>query len=227
MFEMNSGTTAERRQHRHDQHARQKLREGGRGVAERLGCVLAKLALGRDQKQHVEVTRDIALKFNHVFGETFRIPEPSILSHVAVVPGLDGQKMSKSYGNTLEIFGDPRETRARVMRIVTDSRGLEEPKDPASCNVFALWRLFAGDDEIAGMEARYRAGGLGYGTVKKELWERMQAYFEPMRRRREALAADPGAVEAVLRRGAERARAVARETLRRARAAVGLEPAGA
>lgn len=183
--------------------------------------------VGRDQKQHVEVTRDIALKFNHVFGETFRIPEPSILSHVAVVPGLDGQKMSKSYGNTLEIFGDPRETRARVMRIVTDSRGLEEPKDPASCNVFALWRLFAGDDEIAGMEARYRAGGLGYGTVKKELWERMQAYFEPMRRRREALAADPGAVEAVLRRGAERARAVARETLRRARAAVGLEPAGA
>ena len=183
--------------------------------------------VGRDQKQHVEVTRDIAIKFNNVFGETFAIPEPQISEDVAVVPGLDGQKMSKSYGNTLEIFGDPRETRARVMRIVTDSRGLEEPKDPASCNVFALWRLFAGDDEIAGMEARYRAGGLGYGTVKKELWERMQAYFEPMRRRREALAADPGAVEAVLRRGAERARAVARETLRRARAAVGLEPAGA
>ncbi|MBP7276524.1 MAG: tryptophan--tRNA ligase, partial [Kiritimatiellae bacterium] len=120
--------------------------------------------VGRDQKQHVEVTRDIAIKFNHAFGETFRIPEPSILSQVAVVPGLDGQKMSKSYGNTLEIFGDPKETRARVMRIVTDSRGLEEPKDPTTCNVFAVWRLFARDDEIAEMEARYRAGGLGYGT---------------------------------------------------------------
>ncbi|MBP7276472.1 MAG: tryptophan--tRNA ligase, partial [Kiritimatiellae bacterium] len=102
--------------------------------------------------------------------------------------------------------------------------GLEEPKDPTTCNVFAVWRLFARDDEIAEMEARYRAGGLGYGTVKKDLWERMQAYFEPMRRRRAELAADPEAVEEVLRRGAERARAAARETLRRARAAVGLEP---
>ncbi len=183
--------------------------------------------VGRDQKQHVEVTRDIAIKFNNTYGEVFRIPEPSILQHVAVVPGLDGQKMSKSYGNTLEIFGDPKETKARVMRIVTDSRGLEDAKDPATCNVFALWQLFANDDERAEMEARYRAGGLGYGAVKKDLWERLQAYFEPMRRRREALAADPAAVDAVLQRGAERARAVARQTLRRARAAVGLESARA
>ena len=183
--------------------------------------------VGRDQKQHVEVTRDIAIKFNNSYGEVFRIPEPSILQHVAVVPGLDGQKMSKSYGNTIEIFGDPKETKARVMRIVTDSRGLEDAKDPATCNVFALWQLFANDDERAEMEARYRAGGLGYGTVKKDLWERLQAYFEPMRRRREALAADPAAVDAVLQRGAERARAVARQTLRRARAAVGLESAHA
>ena len=179
--------------------------------------------VGRDQKQHVEVTRDIAIKFNNAYGEVFRVPEPSILQHVAVVPGLDGQKMSKSYGNTIEIFGDPKETKARLMRIVTDSRGLEDPKDPATCNVFALWQLFANDDERAEMEARYRAGGLGYGTVKKDLWERLQAYFEPMRRRREALASDPAAVEAVLQRGAERARVVARQTLRRARAAVGLE----
>jgi tryptophanyl-tRNA synthetase len=179
--------------------------------------------VGRDQKQHVEVTRDVAMKFNNTFREVFRIPEPSILSDVAVVPGLDGQKMSKSYNNTIEIFGDPAETKARVMRIVTDSKGLADPKDPDTCLVYALWRLFADDAERAEMAGRYRAGGLGYGTVKKELWARMDAHFAPMRRRREALAADPDQVEAALRRGAERARALARDTLARARAAVGLD----
>lgn len=179
--------------------------------------------VGRDQKQHVEITRDIAVKFNLQYGEVFKAPEPSIRGEVAVVPGLDGQKMSKSYGNTLEMFGDPAETRRRVMRIVTDSRGLEEPKDPATCNLFALYRLFATGKERADMETRYRAGGLGYGTVKKELYDRLESYFAPMRRRREELAAAPDHVEAVLRRGAERARAVAGDTLRAARRAAGLD----
>lgn len=180
--------------------------------------------VGRDQKQHVEVTRDLALKFNRLYGdEVFRIPAPAIRDEVAVVPGIDGQKMSKSYGNTIEMFGHPDETRRRVMRIVTDSRGLEDPKDPAACNVFALYRLFVDEEERAAMEARYRAGGLGYGTVKKELVERIDAWFAPMRRRREELAKDPEPVWSALRRGAERARAEAGRTLARARRAVGLD----
>lgn len=179
--------------------------------------------VGRDQKQHVEVTRDIAMKFNREFGEVFRIPEPLIREEVAVVPGIDGQKMSKSYGNTIELFGDPAETRRRIMRIVTDSRPVEEPKDPERCNVFALYRLFATDEEREAMAARYRAGGLGYAAVKQALADKVEAWFAPMRRRREELAARPDEVEAILRRGAERARAVARATLAAARRAVGLE----
>jgi tryptophanyl-tRNA synthetase len=131
--------------------------------------------------------------------------------------------MSKAYGNTVELFGDPAEAKRRIMRIVTDSRTLEEPKDPESCNLFALYRLFASADEREGMAARYRAGGLGYGTVKKELYEKLDAHFAPMRRRRAELAAAPDYVETVLRRGAERARSLAGATLRAARSAVGLD----
>lgn len=178
--------------------------------------------VGRDQKQHVEVTRDIAQKFNTAFGQVFAIPEPSIRDEVAVVPGLDGQKMSKSYNNTIEIFGDLKETRARVMRIVTDSTPLESPKDPEKCNLFALYRLLVSEAEAADMASRYRAGGLGYGTVKKELAARIESYFAPMRERRAELERDPAFVEDVLRRGAARARAEARRTLDDARRAVGL-----
>lgn len=178
--------------------------------------------VGRDQKQHVEVTRDIAQKFNAAFGEVFTIPEPSIREEVAVVPGIDGQKMSKSYRNTIDIFGDPKETRARIMRIVTDSTPLEAPKNPDRCNLFALYRLVVTEAEAAEMAARYRAGGLGYGTVKQELAARLEAYFAPMRERRAALERDPAYVEDVLRRGAARARAEARRTLDAARRAVGL-----
>lgn len=178
--------------------------------------------VGRDQKQHVEVTRDIAQKFNNVFGPVFKIPEPSIQDDVAVVPGVDGQKMSKSYNNTIEIFGDPKEMRARIMRIVTDSTPVEAPKDPERCTLFALYRLMAPAADSAALAARYRAGGVGYGAVKKELGERLEAYFAPMRARREALARDPEYVETVLRRGAERARAVAARTLADARRAVGI-----
>lgn len=181
------------------------------------------IPVGRDQKQHVEVTRDIAIKFNNLYGEVFTLPEPSIREEVAVVPGVDGQKMSKSYNNTIEIFGDPKETRAAIMRIVTDSKTVADPKDPGQCNVFALYKLFATDAQREEMAARYRAGGLGYGEVKKQLFEMFDAHFAPLRRRRAELQKNLDHVQAVLRRGADRARVVARETLRRARQAVGLE----
>ncbi len=178
--------------------------------------------VGRDQKQHVEVTRDIAIKFNNEFGEVFTIPEPSIPDEVAVVPGLDGQKMSKSYGNTIELFGDMKETKARIMKIVTDSKGLEDPKDPATCNVFALYKLFASDAQRQEMEANYRGGNYGYGHAKKALAAIFEETFEPFRARRAELQANPDYVEEVLRKGAERARAEATKTLDRARDAVGL-----
>lgn len=179
--------------------------------------------VGQDQKQHVEVTRDIAIKFNQKFGETFKIPEPVIRSSVAVVPGVDGQKMSKSYNNTIELFASQAETRKAVMRIVTDSKTVEEPKDPATCNVFALYKLFATEQECETMAARYRAGGLGYGEVKKALFEKLWSAFEPFRRRREELEKDPEKVRQILQRGAARAREELRKTLKAARRAVGLE----
>ncbi len=179
--------------------------------------------VGRDQKQHVEVARDIAVKFNLQFGETFTIPEPVIREDVAVVPGVDGQKMSKSYNNTIELFGTEKDTKARIMRIVTDSTPLELPKDPGPCNVFALYKLFASDDERADLDARYRVAGFGYGTAKKALFEKVWTYFEPFRKRREELQKDPSYVEAILKDGAERARVEVRKTLSAARRAVGLE----
>jgi tryptophanyl-tRNA synthetase len=178
--------------------------------------------VGRDQKQHVEVTRDIAIKFNNTFGEVFTIPEPSIPAEVAVVPGLDGQKMSKSYGNTIELFGDTKETKARIAKIVTDSKGLEEPKDPAACNIFALYKLFASPEQLAQMEANYRGGNYGYGHAKKALLEIFEETFAPFRARREELARNPDYVEQVLRDGAARARGAATVTLDKARRAVGL-----
>lgn len=187
-------------------------------------CVQSDIVpVGRDQKQHVEVTRDIAIKFNNAFGAVFRIPDAQIREDVAVVPGIDGQKMSKSYNNTIEIFGDPKETKARIMRIVTDSKTVADPKDPDSCNVFALYKLFATPEEREEMAARYRAGGLGYGEVKKALHEKFEAHFAPLRAKRAELAANLDYVESVLRKGAERARAEARATLAKARAAVGLD----
>ena len=182
--------------------------------------------VGRDQKQHVEVTRDLALKFNNEFGEVFTIPEPFIPDEVAVVPGLDGQKMSKSYGNTIELFGDMKETKARIMKIVTDSKGLEDPKDPSACNVFALFKLFADDARRQEMEANYRGGNYGYGHAKKALAAAFEETFAPFRARRAELQAHPDYVEEVLRNGAERARAEAAKTLDRARDAVGLSFTG-
>ena len=179
--------------------------------------------VGRDQKQHVEVTRDLAIKFNNQFGTVFKIPAPSIREEVAVVPGIDGQKMSKSYGNAIDLFGDLKDTKARIMRIVSDSTPLEAPKDPDKCNIFALYKLFVSPDEREAMAARYRAGNFGYGTAKKALFEVFEATFAPLRQKRAELAANRDYVEDVLRDGAQRARTEARKTLTAARQAMGIE----
>ncbi|MFA5266108.1 MAG: tryptophan--tRNA ligase [Opitutaceae bacterium] len=180
--------------------------------------------VGRDQKQHVEMTRDIAIKFNQTYGETFTIPEPEIRDEVAVVPGLDGQKMSKSYGNTVDIFGDEKATRKKIMSIVMDSRTPAEPKPDADKNLaILLLRLVAPADIALDHENRLRAGGLGYGDLKKALFEHYWNYFAPYRARRAELAANPDYVVQVLREGAQRARVVASVVLKRARKACGLE----
>jgi len=178
--------------------------------------------VGKDQKQHLEATRDIAVKVNETYGPTFKLPEAQISESVATVPGLDGRKMSKSYGNTIDIFMDEKALRKRVMSIVTDSTPLEAPKDPAGSNVVALYRLFATPEQVAQMEADHRAGGIGYGDFKKRLFEAIWEYFAPMRARRAELVARPDYVDDVLREGARRAREVAVETMERVRTTVGL-----
>lgn len=181
--------------------------------------------VGQDQKQHLEMTRDIAARFHHAYGvEVFTLPEPHILEDVAVVPGTDGRKMSKSYDNTLRMFWPEKKLRKTVMAIVTDSTPVEEPKDTGQ-TLFQLWSLFATAEEREKLFARAREGGLGYGDVKKDLLERMLASFEPMRERREALAKRPDEVEDVLADGARRARALSQPVLAAARGAAGLGPA--
>ena len=180
--------------------------------------------VGADQKQHIEVTRDIAQRFNQAYGEVFVIPQDHILESVAVVPGVDGRKMSKSYGNTIEIFESEKTCKAKIMKIVTDSTPVEAPKDPAKCNVFALLRLVAPAEELAQWEGRYRSGGMGYGEAKKRLVELILEYFRPYRQKRDELEQNLDYVRQVLRSGAERARAVAGQTLAEARQAVGLGP---
>jgi tryptophanyl-tRNA synthetase len=183
-----------------------------------------RVPVGRDQKQHVEMTRDIAIKFNEAYGETFVVPESEIRDEVAVVPGLDGQKMSKSYGNTIEIFGDEAVLRKKIMGIKMDSRTPAEPKPDADRNLaIQLLRLFAPANVALDYENRLRAGGLGYGDLKKALFEHYWTYFAIARARRAELAANPDYVENVLREGARRARAVASVVLQRARKASGLE----
>lgn len=178
--------------------------------------------VGKDQKQHLEVTRDIAIRFNNKYGEVLVVPEPMIQEETAVVPGLDGQKMSKSYNNIIEIFGEGKAVRQKFMRMVTDSTPVEDPKDPEKCNVFALYKLIATPEEVEEMRRRYLAGGMGYGHAKQALYDKYTEYFAEMRERRKELAAKPEMVEDVLRDGANRARKVARVTLDRVRKAVGL-----
>jgi tryptophanyl-tRNA synthetase len=180
--------------------------------------------VGKDQKQHLEVTRDVAQKFNDRYGEgLLRIPEPRIREETAVVPGLDGQKMSKSYDNTIEIFEETeKKLRKKIMGILTDSTPVESPKDPEHSYLVQLYSLFADATEVEAMKASYRAGGTGYGHYKQQLFEKTWSYFEPMRERRAALVADPAYVDGVLETGAKRARQKAREVLDRVRKATGL-----
>ncbi|MDJ0865824.1 MAG: tryptophan--tRNA ligase [Myxococcota bacterium] len=181
--------------------------------------------VGQDQKQHLEMTRDIAQRFNHTYGqEVFRLPEPQILEAVAVVPGIDGRKMSKSYDNTIRMFAPQKQVKKAVMGIVTDSTPVEDPKDTDTA-LFQLWSLFASPDDREAFFARARAGGLGYGDVKKDLLERLLAFFEPLRERREQLAKRPDDVEDTLRDGAARARTLGQPVLEAAREAAGLGPA--
>ncbi len=178
--------------------------------------------VGKDQKQHLEVTRDIAIRFNNRYGETLVVPEPMIAEEVAVIPGLDGQKMSKSYNNAIEIFGEGKPIRKKFMSIVTDSTPMEAPKNPDTCNVFKLFKLMATPEEQEELRQRYLAGGMGYGHAKQALYEKYEEYFREARERRKELAANPQKVEDILQDGASRARKVARATLDRVRAAVGL-----
>lgn len=181
------------------------------------------IPVGKDQKQHIEITRDIAERFNNTYGETFVIPEPLINDDLAVIPGVDGQKMSKSYNNTINIFEEEKPLKKKVMGIVTDSTPVEEPKDPEKCNVFALYSLFADETAKQEMRQKYMEGGLGYGTAKKELFALIWEYFKPFRERRAELASRPGDIVDIMKKGAEKTRTIAAETLDMVKDRVGLK----
>ena len=188
--------------------------------------------VGQDQKQHIEITRDIAVKFNMTYcpdfdphtgeGGALRLPREQIVEQTAIVPGTDGRKMSKSYGNTIELFASDKQTKKTVNRIVTDATPVEDPKDPETCTVFALTRLLATEAQAEEIAAKYRAGGMGYGQAKAFLLERFHERFDAARARRKELENDLAGVEDVLRRGAERAREAAAVVLDRVQRACGI-----
>ena len=179
--------------------------------------------VGVDQVQHIEVTRDIAVKFNLMYQrEVFVLPEARVLSETAKVVGTDGEKMSKSYGNTIELFDDAKKLRKKIMSIKTDSTPVDAPKDPDTCAVFTLYKLFASEAQQASLAERYRGGGMGYGEAKQALFEAADAFISPARERREKLAADASYVDDVLEAGAARARTKGQDVLNRAREACGL-----
>jgi tryptophanyl-tRNA synthetase len=178
--------------------------------------------VGKDQKQHIEIARDLAVKMNETYGQLFKLPEPRIQPATETVPGIDGQKMSKSYGNNIDIFSDEKEMRKRVMSIVTDSLAVEAPKDPATSTIFKLYSLVASNDEITDMRERFVKGGTGYGDFKKQLFEKLWEYFAPMRKRREEILTDKSYIDDVLSHGARRANEIANQVMDRVRKAVGL-----
>ncbi len=178
--------------------------------------------VGRDQKQHVEITRDLAIKINESYGDILRVPEPRIHEQTQTVPGLDGQKMSKSYGNTIDIFADEKEMRKRVMSIVTDSTPVEATKDPEGSAIVRLFSLVGTEEETAALRESFARGGTGYGDFKKQLFGQLWDFFAPMRQKREQILAQPDYIDDVLAKGAERANAIAGNVMQRVRAAVGL-----
>jgi tryptophanyl-tRNA synthetase len=180
--------------------------------------------VGADQIQHIEVARDIAGSFNHLFGETFVLPKYKVLESSAKVPGTDGEKMSKSYNNTIEIFEEPKALRKKIMRVATDSRPMEQPKpDYENDHLYQLYSLFASDEQRAEMAALYQRGNFGYGQVKTALADAAEQFFHPFRTRRAELAADPAKVDSILAAGAAKARRKASEVLRRAQTACGVK----
>ena len=183
--------------------------------------------VGKDQKQHLEIARDIATRINEIFGSkregrVLKLPEARIQAQTEVVPGIDGQKMSKSYGNTIDIFGDEKETRKRVMSIVTDSTAVEAPKDPDTSTIVQLYTLVASKEEAEEMREQFRKGGRGYGDFKKQLFEKLWDYFAPMRKRRDEILRHKDYIESVLAQGAGRANSIADGVMKRVRQAVGL-----
>ena len=180
-----------------------------------------RVPVGKDQKQHLEIARDIALKFNNAYGDTFTLPEPLIREEVAVVPGTDGQKMSKSYGNTIALFGDEKAAKKAIMGIVTDSKGMSDPKDPDTCVLYQIHKLFLSSAGQKTLADEYRAG-LPYGEGKKRLLAAYLDFFSPMRKKREEFAKKPDLVRSILTEGAAKAVAIAEETMGKVRSAVGL-----
>lgn len=178
--------------------------------------------VGQDQKQHVEITRDTAEKFNFTYGETFKLPEPLIMDEMKTLPGLDGQKMSKSYGNTIPLFADEKEIKRLVMTIKTDSKDVSEPKNPEECNVFALHKLFSGE-QLSELKKRYVEGGIGYKESKEILAENMNKYLAPMREKRAEIAKDPDQVLQILKNGANSAREQAKLKMKEVRERVGTD----
>ncbi len=178
--------------------------------------------VGKDQVQHIEMTQDMAGYFNNTFGREVLVRPELKLNATPIVPGVDGQKMSKSYGNTIDMFGDPKQMQKRIMAIKTDSTPVDQPKNPETCNVFALLKLLAGAEELAEWERRYRAGGMGYGEAKKRLAELYEAFFGPRREARAAWTAKPDVVEDILREHGRKARAIARQTMAAVREACGI-----
>ena len=181
-----------------------------------------RVPVGKDQKQHLEVARDVAIKINNEYGDIFTVPEAEIDEDVATVPGLDGRKMSKSYGNTIDLFVAEKALRKQVMRIVTDPTPVEEAKDPDRCNIFQIYRLFLDRQGVQDLRRRYLTPGLRYGDVKQELFETVRDFFAPYAERRRELLADPQGLRKTLRQGAEKARAAAAQTLAEIRKKTGL-----
>ncbi|MBD3331049.1 tryptophan--tRNA ligase [Candidatus Peregrinibacteria bacterium] len=178
--------------------------------------------VGKDQKQHIEMTRDIAVSFNNTYGETFKLPEEYIKKEVEVVPGTDGQKMSKSYGNTIDIFATEKELKKQIMTIVTDSTALEKPKDAKTCNVYKIYKLLASPDETAELKSKYEAGGFGYGDAKKLLLEKILTYFAEARVKYQELKHDEKQIHQILEDGASKAKKIAGAKLEEVKNKLGL-----
>jgi len=179
--------------------------------------------VGQDQKQHLEVARDLAQKFNNIFGETFVVPEPAISKTTAIVPGLDGRKMSKSYGNTIPIFLEGKGLKKKIMAIATDAAPVEAPKDPDQCNLFAIFKLFAAPERLQEVRDLYVNGGAAYGYIKLELLDLVSGYFAEARRKKAEYLADPAMLRDILKKGADKARVKAMVTLDLVRDRVGLK----